>query len=138
MLFDVKKLFESVYKKNKALTIVLMYGAIFILIEVIGAGIYKYTTILDFAQDRIIIHASKIDSIEKRMVTQDVFARNVIKRSSFNDYISRKDEEYHEQMEVNNLISSKIGFIEGQILMFTSIFNSFNFLDKCKDGTDCE
>lgn len=138
MRFDARKLFDSVYKRNKSLTITLVFGAVFILFEIVGAGIYKYTTILEFTQDKVIMHDSRLDSIEKKMVTQDVFSRDVIKRASFNSYISRKDEEYHEQMEVNNIMSSRIGFIEGQILMFTSIFDSFNLFNKCKDEVDCE
>ena len=138
MRFDAKKLFESVYKRNKRLTITVVFGIFFILLEIVGAGIYKYTNILEFTQDKVIMHDSRLDSIEKKMVTQDVFSRDVIKRVSFSNYINRKDEEYHEQMEINNLISSRIGFIEGQILMFTSIFNSFSFFDRCKDEVDCE
>ena len=138
MRFDVKKLFDSVYKRNKRLTIAVVFGAVFLLFEIICAGIYKYTNILEFTQDKVIMHDSRLDSIEKKMVTQDMFSRDVIKRASFNSYLRRKDEEYHEQMEVNNIMSSRIGFIEGQILMFTRIFDSFKIFDKCKDGVDCE
>lgn len=138
MIFDAKKLFDSFYKKNKVLTIVLIYAVILLFIEMIGAGIYRYTHIVDFTQREIIAHASKIDNIEKQMVTQDMISRDIVKRISFNAYIKRKDEEYHRQMAVNNLTASKIGFLEGQIDIYSNVLDSFGFSGTGNTEVDCE
>ena len=129
-MFNFKKIFDSFYKKNKAVAVVIIYVVSYILVEILCAGIYKYATILEFTQDNILIHESRIKGLEERAVTHSMLSKDFVKRESFNNYIKRKDGEYHEQMEINNDLSAKVGFLQGQISMFSGMLDTIGLLDK--------
>lgn len=108
MIFDVKKLFDSAYKKNGSLIIILTCAAFFFLFHIVISSGHKYIKILESIQGGIIDHSSRIGSIEKMMIAQDMI----------------RDEEFHDQMEINNIESSKIGYLEGRISMLADLLES--------------
>ena len=137
MSFDVKKIFDSFYKKHKALTVAIIYILIVVIIKMSFSSWRKNVTKINIAKDTAIINTAKIDNIERQTVTQDVFTRDVVKRNSFNAYIKRKDEEYHQQMSINNSLYSKMGVLEGEVKMFSGLLDPFYFNQNHKE-VDCE
>ena len=122
MLLLAKRIIGIVDKKKKTCCYVLLV----VLFNILGSAFYKYEGIIRKNQDTSHINTAKIEDLERAMSYQESFSSDVVKRKSFNAYIERKDFEYHNQMVLNNLFSSKIGKVEGKISVIYEAIGIYN------------
>lgn len=125
MIIAIRKLFDDFYKKNKLLSQIIFFillafafscGKIFIKN---ASGYIKKLEETSSRSYRNEIFISKnykdILSIEASIEDKETLHSTLVSRKSFNDYISRKDNEYHEQIKINNDLYAKIGFLDGKM-----------------------
>ncbi len=124
MSFDVKKLFESAYKKNKFVTIAVVYGLIIISGEVIIAGFYNTIRIIHSMNAMVEEHSYMLEDIEERMAKYDVFIKDTVKITRFDEHVKRKDDEYRDQNNFDMALSSKVGVLEGSISILSNILGN--------------
>jgi hypothetical protein len=126
MSFDVKKLFDHFYNKNKTLASFIIVLLLSMLVEVFWYEFYKTTNAVEGLQNVVSSNAAKIVDIQKQINIQDEVSRYIVQRSSFNAYIKRKDTEYERQNMINELIASRLGVAEGQLFVLSEFVKESN------------
>ena len=110
-LNTIKKFFDVIYKRNKTFVVSVICVTVFSIFQISGSIIYKYIHLVDNVHSKIISHEEMIDNLNEEVNRTE--QKGIVTRLSFNNYIKRKDTEYHEQMSINNDLYSRIGFLEG-------------------------
>ena len=105
------KALSHLFKHKKGLLTGVFFFIVFLCSNFLMPFLSKYIHIVDHLQDSSLMYNDRIANLENDM---DVYLKQgVISRKSFNDYIARKDEEYHLQMAVNNDLYHRIGYLSG-------------------------
>jgi len=76
-----------------------------VVIFTLSKEFYIHTQQIKYNTQTISDNADKIKNLQYNIVT----------RTSFNDYIKRKDNEYHKQIDINYHIFSQLNLLKGEL-----------------------
>lgn len=77
-----------------------------------------------------------IEAINLRLNSVEGISKSVVTRASFNDYISRKDNEYHTQLSINDKFSREIGALIAKSEFFEKFLYEINDFELSRGKND--
>lgn len=118
------------YKKKTLVSVMgvaIVYGAQY-LINYVASKIEVLYNVDKFVKQ----NAIRISALELRTNYYDDLVKTIVTRTSFDNYILRKDKEFEDQALFNLKITSEIGEVDGKVGELSIVVNELNSEKQCK------